>query len=198
MTTTPNDPRPQLDTALALAADTVAAVRADQLELPTPCTDFTVRQLAAHLVDVALRIGDLGRGVPVFNGFEPVRGPSIDQVTGDDWSAALKSAAVDAAAGWDDDATLDRVIELPWATLPGRDQLAGYLNELSVHTWDLATATGQSPMFDDSVLAAGLTAMQGMLPPTGRDFAPFDDAVEVADDAPLIDRLVAYNGRRPR
>jgi len=26
---------------------------------------------------------------------------------------------------------------------------------------------------------------------------PFDDPVPVPDDAPLIDRLVAWNGRRP-
>jgi hypothetical protein len=36
------------------------------------------------------------------------------------------------------------------------------------------------------------------MPPALRDFAdPFADAVPVSDDAPLIDRLVAWNGRRP-
>ena len=34
------------------------------------------------------------------------------------------------------------------------------------------------------------------MPPDFRDWSdPFADAVPVPDDAPLVDRLVAYNGR---
>ena len=92
--------------------------------------------------------------------------------------------------------------------------LAQYTNELSVHTWDLAQATGQEPVWDDSVLAVGFAAIQFGMPAGGRAarFAevaanlpagvpfvpPFGEAVAVADDAPLIDRLVAWNGRTPR
>ena len=40
-------------------------------------------------------------------------------------------------------------------------------------------------------------AMQADVPPEARFSPPFAERVEVADDAPAIDRLVAYNGRRP-
>ena len=44
---------------------------------------------------------------------------------------------------WADDALLDLTVELPWATLSGTEVLASYTGELTLHTWDLATATGQ-------------------------------------------------------
>ncbi len=41
-------------------------------------------------------------------------------------------------------------------------------------------------------------AMRASMPAEQRNFAdPFADAVPVHDDAPLIDRLVAWNGRQP-
>jgi hypothetical protein len=84
-----------------------------------------------------------------------------------------------------------------------------------VHTWDLATATGQDPEWDDEVVAASLALMQGILPPADartrayeeaaanmpegrRAFRPpFGPAVEVPATASPIDQLVAWTGRRP-
>ena len=43
---------------------------------------------------------------------------------------------------------------------------------------------------------AGWREQRG-LPADGRAEVPFDEVVEVGPDAPLIDRLVAWNGRDP-
>ena len=46
---------------------------------------------------------------------------------------------------------------------------------------------------------AAFQAMRASLPEALRNAkAPFTEAVDVGDDAPAIDRLVAWNGRRPR
>ena len=86
------------------------------------------------------------------------------------------------------------------------------LLELTVHTWDLATATGQQPDWDDTVVTAALEA-RPILPAENRRAVfeeisaamgldevaiPFAEAVPVQDDAAAIDRLVAWNGRDPR
>ena len=100
---------------------------------------------------------------------------------------------------------------LPWIQGTGADVLASYFSELTVHTWDLATATGQRPDWDDAVVTAALASAR--LPPAENRRAlfeeisaamgldevamPFAEAVPVADDAPAIDRLVAWNGRDP-
>jgi len=90
--------------------------------------------------------------------------------------------------------------------------LTSYFSELTVHTWDLATATGQRPDWDDTVVVAALEARQ-ILPAENRRAlyeqistamgleevaVPFAGAVAIPDDAPAIDRLVAWNGRDPR
>lgn len=108
---------------------------------------------------------------------------------------------------------LPRTVRLPWREDTGAAILASYVNEVTVHTWDPATATGQRPAFDPQVVslafdgirfmpgqnrAAMFEAMAQRVPPALRVGPPFADAVPVADDAPLIDRLVAWNGRRPQ
>ncbi len=169
-----------------------------------------MRTLAGHLLAVAQRVRNVGRGESPFSVPEVIVG-----VADDGWVEAWDETGEEVTEAWADDATLERMVELPWATLPGSATLIMWSNELSVHTWDLATATGQSPDWDPAVLELSLAAMQIGLPAEGReesfeearkhmpegmeDFTPpFAAAVDVPEDAPLIDRLVAWNGRDPR
>ncbi|MES3014490.1 MAG: PAS domain S-box protein, partial [Pseudomonadota bacterium] len=46
-----------------------------------------------------------------------------------------------------------RTMRLPWATCSGAAMLVSYLNEVTVHTWDLAMATGQRPAWDPEVVS---------------------------------------------
>jgi len=209
-TPTELDPRAVFGRAFATARTVLDGIGPDQFDLPTPCTEYDVRTLAGHLLAVAQRVRNVGRGESPFSVPEVVEG-----VADDGWVEAWDRTGDEVTAAWADDATLDRMIELPWATLPGSATLIMWSNELSVHSWDLATATGQSPDWDPAVLELALAAMQVGLPAEGRaesfeearkhmpegmeDFTPpFASAVDVPDDAPLIDRLVAWNGRDPR
>ena len=123
------------------------------------------------------------------------------------------SAAHEVQAAWTDAALLDRDTPLPWGTFSGAEVLGVYTNEITVHTWDLARATGQVPVWDDEVLDAAWTAIRHQLPDADRtqmwsearaqvpgDYPwedPFANAVDISGDAPMIDRLVAWNGRTP-
>ena len=122
----------------------------------------------------------------------------IATVPDGDWNGAWATAGDAAATAWSDPSLLARSIELPWATMPGAAVLGMYVSEVTVHTWDLASATNQSVIFDDAIVGASLDGMGQVLPAEYRgDGIPFSEVVAVAADAPLIDRLVAWTGRRP-
>lgn len=200
----PKDPRPILDRAVATGGVVIDGVGPEGLTDPTPCSDMNVRALLAHLVGVLDRIAALGNGQDPFAVNEiPVRDGH--------WPDAWRESGRRAREAWSDDTVLERRMLLPWIEGSGAEVLASYFSELTVHTWDLATATGQHPVWDDTVVAAALEARH-FLPAENRRAlyeeisaamgldevgVPFAEAVLIPDDAPAIDRLVAWNGRDP-
>lgn len=204
-----DDPRAVLATAVAIGASVIDGVRPDQLAASTPCEEFDVRALLGHLVGVLRRVAAIGRSESPFSVPDVVTG-----IAPDGWSAAWREAGDQVRSAWSDDVSLERIVVLPWAEMSGGPTLAMYTSEITTHTWDLATATGQQPAWDDTVLEVALAAIQQALPAEGRmaafeavfaqmppelrdDGYPFAEAVPVPADAPLIDQLVGWNGRRP-
>lgn len=203
----PDDPRRHFATAVTTVAEVLTAVRSDQYELPTPCEGMAVGALQEHLVMVLRRVACAGRGEPV----QSWPADAADVAPGE-WLDAWRSAAHDVQSAWGDD-VLERPTDLPWGVYTGTEVLGVYTNELSVHAWDLAAATGLEPAWDVPSLEFALEAIHAQLPmadrapmwaetraqlPPGFPWEdPFGPAVPVSDDAPLIDRLVAWNGREP-
>ncbi|MFF0065678.1 TIGR03086 family metal-binding protein [Streptomyces sp. NPDC005279] len=187
------DPRPDLAKAVAMAGRTLAAVRPDQFDGPTPCPEYTVRQLSNHLVAILRRVAEIGRGG------DPLSIPAIaDDVADGYWSKAWEAAAREVETVWSPPTILSRPLRLPFGTLPGAAAAVVYTTEFTLHTWDLATATEQRPSWDPAVLAVSLAAMRRAVPaePRGGQ-VPFAAVVDIAADAPDIDRLVAWYGRQP-
>lgn len=203
------DPRPLFARAIALARTTIDGVRDDQLAGPTPCDQLDVRALVTHQVEGVQRVAEL------FAGRNPLALPGVPE--GVDFTglrSAFSAAAQAASDAFAADEQLDAMFSLPWATMPGRAHLATYTNEVTVHTWDLAVATGQHPAWDPEVLALADTAIHAAFPPERATvfdamFAgmpesvrpaahPWRDALPADEAAAPIDRLVAYNGRDPR
>jgi uncharacterized protein (TIGR03086 family) len=197
-----NDPRPDFAAACA-------AVLAVTEHVPTPCGDFAVRAVLGHLVGVLERASAVGRG-------EPPMAVEADgaSVVGDRYAEAFAAETARVAADWSDDATLARTVVFPWVTQSGADSLRMWTNELVVHGWDLATAIGAPIEFPEQVTSAALAMSKQQLPVADRTAmwaafaaqfgadpttfpAPFANAVEVAEDAPLLDQVVAWNGRNP-
>lgn len=202
-----DDPRAVFARAVALAGAVIEGVPPAALDAPTPCDRLSVRDLLGHLVAVLRRVAALGRGE------NPMAVPfAVDGVADGGWLDAWREAAHEVQAAWTDDARLRASYHLPWADLDGAGVLATYTSEITTHTWDLATATGQTPAWDDRVVTVALAVMRDTLPagPARRErFAriaaaigydgppPFGEAVDVPADAPLIAQLVAWTGRRP-
>ena len=167
-----------LSRALDQTGDVMALVHEDQLSRPTPCADWDVSRLIAHLVATPRNFIELASGNEVDWSAEP------EPVTVG-WTGEFRSAADDLIHFWHQAGDGADPMQVDWQTA-----------ELAVHTWDLARAIGNSPHLDPEVAERGLAFMSSALTAENRGEA-FGPPVPVADDAPVYDRLAAFAGRTP-
>jgi uncharacterized protein (TIGR03086 family) len=189
------DPRPLHRRAIAQTGTVVAAVTPGQLTLPTPCPEYDVRALLSHITGGLTRTALVGEGDPDALA-RPARASGVPD---DGWPDAYRAAATRATAAWADDAKLDALVEVPWGKIPGRFALAGYVQEVLAHGWDLAKATGQPTEGDPELALFALAGAKRILPPDirGTDGVPFGPVVDVPPDATPYTQLAAWLGRHP-
>ncbi|MFD9907103.1 TIGR03086 family metal-binding protein [Streptomyces sp. NPDC059063] len=191
----PLDPNALLDLGpqTRLVARLADGVKDDQLAGPTPCPDYAVRNLLGHVVGLAGAFADAGRKRL---GATTDRNPSSSLPDIDDgWRDELPRRLTELARVWRDPAAWTGQTRAGGIDLPGEVAGVVALDELVVHGWDLARATGQEYAPDEaSVRAAhGLLADAG----EGEGGGLFGPPVPIAPDAPLLDRVIALSGRDP-
>ncbi|MFD9098392.1 TIGR03086 family metal-binding protein [Streptomyces collinus] len=195
MTTTGyTDPRPVYTRATEQAAALIRTVRPEQLDGPTPCTEFDVRALLSHVVGGTRRIavvGEGGDGLAV----EPV----AEGVEDDGWAAAYDEVRVRVLKAWEADERMTAPVRVPWGEVPGHAALSGYVMEIVTHTWDLAEAVGHPFALDPDLADFALATAQRVLPDSRpRDEeTPFDTRREAPEGAGRYERLAAWMGRAP-
>jgi len=182
-----NDPLGLLDRAIAQTGAIVAGVRADQAGLPTPCSEFDVRQLVNHLVY------DVQTFITMVNGTERARRMWI--LIGDNWQSAYQAASSSLADAWQKRGSegtmkLGRLGEMPAAWAVGQ-----HYADITQHGWDLAHSTGQPTDLDAELGQASLDWARQSLKPEFRGQA-FGPKVPAADSAPVYDKLAAFFGRK--
>jgi uncharacterized protein (TIGR03086 family) len=164
--------------ALQQTADVLSAVPPDRLSAATPCADWEVGRLIAHVVAGPRNF------VTMCSGGQPDW--SAEPPLPTDWTAEFRSAADELLRMWRDAGESASPQAVDWQTA-----------EFAVHTWDLARATGQSTDLDPEVAQRGLDFMSGALTSDNRGEA-FAPAVTLPEDAAVYDRLAAFAGRDPR
>lgn len=178
-----------LESVVAKGARLVENVPPDHLGAPTPCTDFDVKALLDHIV------GWLRSFAASANEREATEDPGT--YTTDGHAAAYREAADDLVAGWRAHGT-ERSVRFATAEMPGAAVLAMTLIEQVTHLCDLAIATGQEVPFTDEEVETALGHARANLPDEFRgEGKMFADVVPVPDDAPAVDRLLGFMGRRP-
>jgi uncharacterized protein (TIGR03086 family) len=188
-----------MTTALDLApqaaevARVIAGVRDDQLTDPTPCDGTSVAAMLDHFVGltVAFRLGAEK---------SPMEGaPSADaDHLPADWRERLPAQLDALVAAWDQPEAWDGTTEVGGVRMPAAAMGVVAANEVLVHGWDLAVATGQPYAVDPLTAEACLEFNKGFAvgAPEARD-AMYGPVVPVPDDAPLFDRLLGQTGRDP-
>ncbi len=130
-------------------ADRVNAVKPDQWGDPTPCRDWTVRDLTNHVVGEDRWTTPLMRGRTIAE-----VGDSLDgDLLGEDPVRSALEAAMEATTVVAEVLPTDGIVHLSY----GDEQMAEYVHQIAadhlVHSWDLAVATGGDRRLDPHLVA---------------------------------------------
>lgn len=167
----------------------VTAVDVDGWDRPTPCEGWVARDIVRHLVEWVPPLLTAGAGIDI----SPL--PDVDE----DPVAAWMMLADRLAALLDDPTTAAAEFDHPHAGKHRLDDAIEMfiLNDVAIHTWDLARATDGDEQLDAATverMLPGMEAMGDMLAASGH-YAP---PVHLEPGADAQSRLLAATGRDPR
>ncbi|MEU1210738.1 TIGR03086 family metal-binding protein [Nocardia sp. NPDC005825] len=181
--------------AVRASIDVVAGVTSDDLDAPTPCEGWTLRDLLEHMIvqhygfaAAARGEGDIGLWKPRPLGADPV--------------GEYRAAAEHVLATFAEPGVLERQFPLPEVregiVIPGTLAVSFHFIDYVVHAWDVARALGRTVDFDDDLLSAALPVAEAVprgpeRERPGASFAPEVPGVQGAG----LDRVLAVLGRSP-
>ena len=166
-------------------------VQADDWSRPTPCSEWTVRDLANHVV------GGCRRYTMLLHGAQPNETNALRALDhlGDDPVGAFAALADEMSEAFREPSALDRTVHHPAGDRSGRALLDMRIMDFTLHAWDLARAIGSDERLDPDLVARlgdVLPAMVAELSEWGYFRAAFGPP---PDDASPETRLLHLTGR---
>ena len=178
------DPGPAAEEMSAL----IAAVPDEMLSRPTPCPAYRLGDLIDHVGGLALAFTAAAakeRG-PMTEAPRPGDASRL----GEDWRTHIPRNLSAMAAAWRDPVAWTGMTHVGGADLPGEVAGLAGVDELVVHSWDIARSSCQELTPDP----AAVEAAHGFLTAAG---GPFGPVVTVPAEHPLLDRVIGLAGRDP-
>jgi uncharacterized protein (TIGR03086 family) len=181
-----------IERAFADTRAVVANVKADQLTDSTPCQSWDVRALLNHMIGGAYYFA-----TSVNEGKAPPFGDT--DLTGGDFVATYDEGIRQAVAAFGAPGAQERMVEMPFGTLPVSVFMGIATTDIFQHGWDLARATGQSSDLDPEFAAQLLAGAKAFIQPAFRGadtVAPFGAEQAAPATGTSADELAAFLGRR--
>ncbi len=165
-------------------ADRIDAVQDDGWNEPTPCEEWTVRDLVGHVVQTQ----------GMFRSFIGLDTPEVDPA--DDPAGAWRTVSGLVQGDLDDPERAGTTFEGLLGVQRFDAAVDRFLNtDLVVHGWDLAHATGQDERIDEEDLRR-VDVVAHAFPDAMRSPQAFGPEVQVGPEASDQERLLAFLGRR--
>jgi uncharacterized protein (TIGR03086 family) len=173
-----------LERSLAYTRGTLADVRPELMDRPTPCAGWTLGHLLAHMEDALDAFTEAASGHVAVQP-APVTSTRVE---------ALREKACALLGAWTTAAPAE--VTVGDAGLEPAVLVATAALEITLHGWDVGQATGRGRRIPAD-LARGLMAVaQQVVDPADRG-ARFDPPRPVPAHAPDDERLLAWTGRSP-
>jgi uncharacterized protein (TIGR03086 family) len=183
--------------AVRASVDVVEAIKPEDLSRATPCAEWTLGDLLAHMTvqHKGFAAAAAGRGAD----------PAVWQVSapGPDPVADYVMAAETVIAAFAEPGAIERGFALPeimpGMEFPASQAISFHFIDYVVHGWDVARALGQPFELDADLVQAALPVAEAV--PEGerrlRPGAAFRPGLPAPDAASPFDRILATLGRSP-
>jgi uncharacterized protein (TIGR03086 family) len=189
-------PNPDLRAAADRMTRLLEAVPNDSMGAPTPCPDLSLGALIDHVGGFAKvfaasakkELGELTAQPP---------DPRADNLE-PGWRARMTADLSALADAWDAPDAWQGMTQAGGQDLPGAMAGRIALDELVVHGWDIAQATGQPFYCDAATLGEVESTVQQVRGGNDGDIPGlFGPVVAIADDADALERVLGLTGRDP-
>jgi uncharacterized protein (TIGR03086 family) len=170
-------------------AKLVAGLTPAEFDAPSPCEGWDVRVTLNHLLGTTWMFTLVNQGQPADE--------DTGEVIGDDASLAVAAAAKENLATWRQPGAFEGERSYYFGTFPATGAAMFNLEEVFVHNWDVAKATGQELVIDSAVGQMIYDWGVSMPLDAFSDHGAFGPEVAVPESASIVDRLVGLLGRQP-
>jgi uncharacterized protein (TIGR03086 family) len=178
-----------LDSAVEEFRRRLARVSDDDWTLATPCTDWDVHYLVAHVVggnrfaSMVLDGGTAADAIAAVMGAEQL---GVNALGDFDESNAAQRAA------FSRDGALENRVSHPLGDLSGKRFLGMRVFDIALHAWDLAVAIGDDATLDERLVGAVLEVVRHQALGIGFGIEPCGN---VGPDAAPMEQLLDLSGR---
>jgi uncharacterized protein (TIGR03086 family) len=183
--------------AVRASVDVAEKITALDLSRATPCAEWTLGDLLAHMTvqhqGFAAAAAGRGADLAVWKAGAPSQDPVADYVM----AAELVIAAFAEPGVMDRGFALPEI--MPGMEFPAPQAISFHFIDYVVHGWDLARALGQPYELDDDLVEAAVPVAEAV--PEGerrqRPGAAFRPGLPAPDGAGPMDRILSLLGRSP-
>jgi uncharacterized protein (TIGR03086 family) len=187
------DPLDALAMASSTFVDVLVQVGDAQLPMATPCAEWDVAALIAHVTmgnEMAIALLD-GAGKEEAMAFRDREFSSDDAITACRASVGAQMTRMRAVSDW------DAVVHHPVGEVPAAQLLGFRTGDLTLHSWDLARAIGADESLPGDLAAVVYATMKPMEPFIGQ-IGMFGEGPSgsVGDESDVQARLLDLTGRR--
>jgi uncharacterized protein (TIGR03086 family) len=181
-----------LEQAVGVARGVLARITPDQLDDPTPCRSWKVRDIINHVVGGSFFFAEAAG-----KGEAQIPDNEAQEFASGDFVAAYDDGSKQAIAAFGAPGAMDKIMKVPFGEFPGAALMGLATTDTFQHAWDLAKATGQdtdlAPELADQLLGLSRKAVRAEL--RGEEPLPFAGERPCPDGASAADRLAAFLGR---
>ena len=166
----------------------------DDWDRPTPCDDWRVRDLVAHLLSGERMVLALFGGAST----QEARALIGSVRTDDDLRAELPLAFAASQSAFERDAALEQIVHHPVGDISGAQLRDFRIGDATLHAWDLARSMGADEALDPALVSAVWSQLEPLSAVIG-SIGLFGDGPSgtLGADDDLQSRLLDLTGRRP-